>query len=361
MRSLTHHILRTRPIPPRNPRPPSRSLHPLRLFSTTFPLQSSPTIPYTPACPPSTCSCTPTPPGLDIDHKSPLLHTMPFYTSHVVVSTGKQDWTNRIEDEETPAGDFIRGLKGVVGRGGEMFDPFNNILISASSFPSTTATTTPQTILHLFPHFLSLALPTPSTPLLKTLTSSLLAAPTLHPMHNSLPAQAQTLLTRNPSLITTLPTPPSPLKTPTILICSHNTRDTRCGVLGPLLATEFESVLARTDIDAQVGMISHIGGHKFAGNVIVYIPPGWRDEDGSESGVAGMGIWYGRVGVENVEGLVRETLQRGRVVGELLRGGIVADRDGKGGAASLAGMVEEQVARERGEDGGLRLKARARR
>merc|ERR1711964_469984 len=31
---------------------------------------------------------------------------------------------------------------------------------------------------------------------------------------------------------------------------------------------------------ARVGLISHIGGHKFAGNVILYIPPGAKTADG---------------------------------------------------------------------------------
>lgn len=117
-----------------------------------------------------------------------------------------------------------------------------------------------------------------------------------------------------------------PISTPTILICSHNSRDSRCGVLGPLLHAEFTSYINKRAslsisnpaiseentqkngrgnatpkshtyashpefkqdfIDKKsnlcpvnIGMISHIGGHKFAGNVIVYIPP---DYPGPES------------------------------------------------------------------------------
>ena len=44
------------------------------------------------------------------------------YTEQVLICTGKEDWSSRIEDEETASGDLIRGLKGEIGRGGKGFD-----------------------------------------------------------------------------------------------------------------------------------------------------------------------------------------------------------------------------------------------
>lgn len=44
------------------------------------------------------------------------------YTEQVLLCTGKDDWTSRIEDEESASGDFVRGLKGEIGRGGKGFD-----------------------------------------------------------------------------------------------------------------------------------------------------------------------------------------------------------------------------------------------
>ena len=87
-----------------------------------------------------------------------------------------------------------------------------------------------------------------------------------------------------------------------LLVCAHRQRDKRCGVAGPLIAEEVErelreraEALQRHEELAQHGhvdasppptalspvrvlLISHTGGHKYAGNVIVY--PG--------------GVWYGR-------------------------------------------------------------------
>lgn len=126
----------------------------------------------------------------------------------------------------------------------------------------------------------------------------------------------------------------------------------RCGVLGPVLREEFERQLPKAGLQvlkgavdvsdgqernlladstkgeeeskgtARVGLISHIGGHKFAGNVILYIPSGTKTQDGKESGLAGCGIWYGRVEPKHVEGIVKETVLGGRVIEDLFRGGI---------------------------------------
>lgn len=71
-----------------------------------------------------------------------------------------------------------------------------------------------------------------------------------------------------------------------VLICGHGGRDVRCGTLGPILKEEFEEKLQRQNIPllknapvaetvetdtevegytptARVGLISHIGGHKW--------------------------------------------------------------------------------------------------
>jgi (2Fe-2S) ferredoxin len=144
-----------------------------------------------------------------------------------------------------------------------------------------------------------------------------------------------------------------------VLICGHGSRDARCGLYGPLLKAEFERHLPVKGVEvvrgavqvlknewkgqkelggaveeamedegvkpkatARVGLISHIGGHKFAGNVVIYIPPGMKTKKGNPHPLAGHGIWYGRVQPSNVEGIVQETVVRGIVIEELFRGAI---------------------------------------
>lgn len=120
----------------------------------------------------------------------------------------------------------------------------------------------------------------------------------------------------------------------------------RCGIMQPILQAEFERVLRRkgftttgdennnnSTVDgpshANIAAISHIGGHKYAGNVIIYIPPGLRASSSGEetpaSPLAGKGIWYGRVEPKHVEGIVEETIFKGNVVEEHFRGGIGMD------------------------------------
>lgn len=141
---------------------------------------------------------------------------------------------------------------------------------------------------------------------------------------------------------------PCQIHAPVILICGHGGRDQRCGVMGPLLRNEFRIALVRSGFqvlgvrglaipgsegrrdqrNAIVGLISHIGGHRFAGNVIVYLPPQYSAGDiqaGRKNRWAGKGIWYGRVEPKHVEGIVKETILNGRIIEELFRGGVGAD------------------------------------
>lgn len=126
---------------------------------------------------------------------------------------------------------------------------------------------------------------------------------------------------------------------PTIFICGHGGRDQRCGITGPILKEQFNQIMASsfktTELFDQwtTELISHIGGHKFAGNVIIYLPrpsvAGWERHP-----LAGMGVWYGRVEPKHVEGIVKETILRGRIIKEHFRGGI----DGRGGILRLANV-----------------------
>jgi hypothetical protein len=57
-----------------------------------------------------------------------------------------------------------------------------------------------------------------------------------------------------------------------IFVCAHGSRDARCGVLGTALAQQLEKIIAQRQLAnfIEVYTTSHIGGHKYAGNVVVY-------------------------------------------------------------------------------------------
>jgi hypothetical protein len=226
--------------------------------------------------------------------------------------------------------------------------PFHNVVITASSLP-VSATPNTTTAL-LFPAFKRIPA-IPHTPeAWRDFATAYLKARTLHPMHDGLSSSQKEKLLRDETAASKLPLP-EPITKPVVLICGHGGRDQRCGIFGPILQSAFRTEFQRRGMDADVAQISHIGGHKYAGNVIIYLPPSLEG-----NALKGTGIWYGRVGPENVEGLVEETVVKGRVVVELLRGGTTME------GGNIGRMVEAQLASERGEDvvGGLKLKARAR-
>ncbi|KAG8829543.1 hypothetical protein FRC17_006427, partial [Serendipita sp. 399] len=64
---------------------------------------------------------------------------------------------------------------------------------------------------------------------------------------------------------------------------------------------------------ALIVKVSHIGGHNYAGNVILYTPQGPN---------TGTAIWYGRVSPHEVPAIVEHTIIGGKVLPELLRGGV---------------------------------------
>jgi hypothetical protein len=57
---------------------------------------------------------------------------MAAYSEQVILCTGKEDWHSNIEQDEGPTGAFVKGLKGVIGKGGQAFD--------VCSFPSASNT-----------------------------------------------------------------------------------------------------------------------------------------------------------------------------------------------------------------------------
>lgn len=106
-----------------------------------------------------------------------------------------------------------------------------------------------------------------------------------------------------------------------ILLCSHRRRDARCGITAPLIKRELERHLRPLGLDrdaddsrpggAGIFFVSHVGGHKFSANVLVYRKKGQQM------------IWLARVQPEHCEGIVKYTIMQGKVVHpeSQLRGG----------------------------------------
>jgi len=63
-----------------------------------------------------------------------------------------------------------------------------------------------------------------------------------------------------------------------VLVCTHNSRDKRCGRAGPQILKTLQSLLSNKGIDESRVVVrgsSHLGGHKYAGVVVVYPEGDW--------------------------------------------------------------------------------------
>lgn len=229
-------------------------------------------------------------------------------------------------------------------------------MLSASNIPTphqTSDYTEPTTVL-LLPAFTIIENVTPAT--VPTLINEFVnKAPTnkspLEPvtLPRSLPAP---LPEATPAALIELTTRPCPHRA-LILLCSQKTRDARCGQSAPLLRKELQRHLQPLglyrDLDDErpggVGIyfISHVGGHKYSANMMIYRRPDAfgldnvargkltdgespvvvaQGNDNDDVG-AGQCIWLARVKPEDCEGIVKFTVLQGKIIKpkSQLRGG----------------------------------------
>ncbi|KAI6688696.1 hypothetical protein NL676_025524 [Syzygium grande] len=110
-----------------------------------------------------------------------------------------------------------------------------------------------------------------------------------------------------------LPGAPESLNGSYVFVCSHGSRDHRCGVCGPALVSRFREEIELHGLHGKVTVspCSHIGGHEYAGNVIIFGP----DFSGAISG-----HWYGYVSPDDVSILLEQHIGEGKIVDWLWRG-----------------------------------------
>lgn len=91
-----------------------------------------------------------------------------------------------------------------------------------------------------------------------------------------------------------------------VFLCSHKTRDKRCGITAPIMKKEFELNLRDQDLyrdvsddragGVKIAFVNHVGGHKFAANVIIYLRS------------SGKNIWLARCRPNNVLPIIEECI-----------------------------------------------------
>ncbi|OIV90325.1 hypothetical protein TanjilG_14723 [Lupinus angustifolius] len=98
-----------------------------------------------------------------------------------------------------------------------------------------------------------------------------------------------------------------------IFVCAHGSRDVRCGVCGPALIHKFNQEIELQGLKNHISVLacSHIGGHKYAGNIIIYTPTPHGNITGH---------WYGYVTPNDVTALLDQHIAKGQVIQKLWRG-----------------------------------------
>lgn len=200
----------------------------------------------------------------------PLPGTVKLYHRHLLVATGSADWPEKIET----GGGFLQMLtKAISQRGADMS---TLVKVTACDEPSPG----PGYDILVFPdnvRYQRVQESDISVLVEEQLVNQRVAAALLH--------QAMTQQY--------------------VVVCTHGRRDIRCGECGPPLVEALETTIAAQQLADKMVVrgSSHVGGHMFAGNVLVYPT----------------GDWYGYVTPADVPRLVEHVAQN-QIVKDLWRG-----------------------------------------
>ncbi|KNA06139.1 hypothetical protein SOVF_183710 [Spinacia oleracea] len=122
-----------------------------------------------------------------------------------------------------------------------------------------------------------------------------------------------------------------------VFVCAHGSRDMRCGVCGPVLIDKFNELIESRDLKDKVFVsgCSHVGGHKYAGNVIIF---------GTNAEGKVTGDWYGYVTPADVSDLLDVHIGKGEIIEKLWRGqmGLKLEAAEKGDNKSPTENIQEK-------------------
>ncbi len=204
-----------------------------------------------------------------------LTATVKFYERHLIVCTGNENWSAKIE----AGGGFVQSLAEQLAA--ESMNFARPVKLTACDAPSDSA----GNDVLIFPDMLRyISLTVEDIPAL--ITDHLLGGKAANQLSHK------------------------PLTGQHIFVCTHGERDARCGECGPPLFKRFQKGVASLGLEERVHLYrsSHVGGHRFAGNILVYPPGDWYGyvtppdvahilAAYNDSGDLPMGLWRGRMGL----------------------------------------------------------------
>ncbi|KAI5476930.1 sucrase/ferredoxin-like family protein [Pseudohyphozyma bogoriensis] len=305
------------------------------------------------------------PSSIDLDMDSLLLGNVKNYGRMVLCSTGVSDWPREVTDEKNTLAGLVKDANDASASTGGLIGKFTkklNLKGSAggddSGIPGVFATSAAakegearnERLSILNASFITSsheehsqsAIILPDFKMVKDVPETVVGAAAL--VNEYLKPEIGRAGLSTPSTLKTWPLPYHAV----VLLCSHKKRDKRCHITAPLLINQLHHHLEANGLEGdergddvtdgpaieewdaatreqkleeslkgvkvnggRVGIfkISHIGGHKYAGNMIIAFPNGTS-------------IWYGRVLPSDIGGIVKSTIMDGKVIPELLRGGL---------------------------------------
>jgi len=294
------------------------------------------------------------PSKFDVDMETQMLGSVKPYARQLVISTGKSDWQKEVTDAQGTLAAYLDAARGDIPKSKSKKQPQQSTGAALPGIHSSSETskvtilngshnticddTTHETVL-VFPDY-------------KVVTEVERSEEGAKKLLKSIGKNA----TSAEKALKTFVLPYACV----ILLCSHKRRDNRCAIAAPKLESSLTTALERegwevhtqiddpslsgspleelagTDEEKEAEVLrrlrsvdvpyadqkralilrnSHMGGHKFAGNMIINTPQG-------------ASVWYGRVTPHEVDAIVKETIIGGKILPPLLRGGLNLSRPG---------------------------------
>jgi (2Fe-2S) ferredoxin len=258
------------------------------------------------------------PASLSIDTETPLWGTGKDFDIHFLCATGKTDWVHSVTDEE---GTLAYALDSTSENWKLNADTKYKISNSSLAPPEEyfehegSDETRPSRLL-ILPKFVYIDNVTPETVAanVKPVLSAFAAAE--KPTDQTIPELSKSLLSNIELPADSIAKVIASNELAYVLLCSHRTRDKRCAITANILKKKFDSELQALDLyrdpsddragGVKVFCVSHVGGHKYAANVIIYTK-------------SGQAIWLARVRPDHVRKIIQHCVLKGEVFPELLR------------------------------------------
>eukprot|EP01112_Ceratiomyxa_fruticulosa_P007295 TRINITY_DN188_c0_g1_i3.p1 TRINITY_DN188_c0_g1~~TRINITY_DN188_c0_g1_i3.p1 ORF type:complete len:261 (-),score=51.75 TRINITY_DN188_c0_g1_i3:80-862(-) len=228
-------------------------------------------------------------------YNSKLVGSVKLYRKHIVICSGLTDWVRKPEKEGgTPAGD----LKQIIGAKNL---PEGEVLITLCDVPSSGE----GVDLFVFPDkvkYTNLR----QEDLEPFVDDQIIAGKSCERLKHEVLADDDVY----------------------VLVCTHATRDKRCGRAGPQVVGKLLEVVENRGVKDKVKVLStsHIGGHKYAGVIVVYPH----------------GDWFGYISTRNIEKVIDEYVSKHKILHDLWRGRIGLSKEEQRKLAGFDGVPEKK-------------------